>query len=264
MAVKWDLPPEPIPSWLDPLTEITEENDAPKPPLSVLIPLIIDACLALGCNIIQALGVAANVMSEIGWHSAFRGCNLGGVKIWESSVKGYIKKYGKSPKWYRARGNKTSGDPPWCYYRAYDSIEAFIAEWLLKFVPKLGSIPPAPTRGTDPYIYRKTGIAFWNNTPWFPELIQAGYKGAVTKTRPQSSILSHESLKHEVAEWWAQSRLKSTIKDPVVRAAFVIDGSWGAKSVALCKQFEQAHGLTPDGLLEPATLEKLVTATPRA
>jgi hypothetical protein len=262
MIVKWDLPPEPIPSWLDPTLEITESNDTPKPTLAEFIPMLVDLCLDLGCTLPQSVGVAANALSEVGYKLRYRGNNLMGWKLFESSAQGYLAVYGRKPKWWRSQGNKNAGDPPWCYYRAFDNIQQALAEWLRKFVPKPSAIPAAPRRGNDPYKrYRECGRAFWAGAPWFPLLIEGGYKGEVTQNRPQGSILAHESLKCEVEEWWAQNRLRQLITDPTEYTNFVVDGAWGAKSVALCKTFERAHTLPVDGKLDPATLVKIVEAT---
>ncbi len=266
MPVKWDLPPEPIPSWLDPALEVTPQNDAPKPTIDEFIPMLVDLCLELGCDLPQAVGVAANALSEVGYQLHYRGNNLGGWKIWKDSAEGYFAKYGRKPRWWRSQGNKNSGDPPWCYYRAFDSIQQFLSEWIRRFVPKPADLPPVPKRGPDPHgRYRECGRAFWAHEPWFPLLIAGGYKGEVTKARPQGSIHAHESLKCEVEEWWAQSRLRQTIPNETERAAFEVDGAWGAKSIALCRNFEKAHGLPADGKLDPITLVTLadVTTMPR-
>lgn len=263
MIVKWDLPPEPVPAWLDPALEITEENDAPKPTLEEFIPMLVDLCLGLGCDLPQAVGVAANALSEVGYKLKYRGNNLGGWKIGKDSAAGYAAKYGRKPHWWRSQGNKNAGDPPWCYYRAFENIQEFLAEWIRKFVPKPSDLPPVPQRGNDPYKrYRECGRAFWAHEPWFPLLIEGGYKGEVTKNRPQGSIHAHESLKCEVEEWWAQSRLRQLIPNATERAAFQVDGAWGGKSVALCQTFEQAHGLAADGKLDPVTLSKIAEVTP--
>lgn len=263
MTVKWDLPPEPVPSWLDPALEITEATDTPKPPIGVFIPMLTDLCLTLGCDLPQATGVAANSLSEVGFRLKYRGDNLGGWKLNEDSAKGFFQRFGRKPRWWRSQGNKSSGDPPWCYYRAFDSVQQFLAEWLRKFVPNPATLPAAPRRGPDPYArYRECGRAFWAHEPWFHLLIEGGYKGEVTKNRPQKSILAHQSLMCEVEEWWAQSRLRQTIKSTEERESFEVDGAWGKRSVALCLEFERIHHLPADGKLDPRTLATIATATP--
>lgn len=71
--------------------------------------------------------------------------NCGGWKI----TAGYVRDFkranpGASPAWWRAPGNRGSGDPPWCYYRAFPSFEAYFAEWIVHFVPRVTDPKPYP------------------------------------------------------------------------------------------------------------------------
>lgn len=258
-VVKWDLPPEPIPSWLDPSKEVTSTNDGAKPTIDVFIPGAVDSLLSLGCSMPQATEVAANTISEIGYKLKYRANNCGGWKINKDSAQGYEKKHGKKPLWWRAPGNKSSGDPPWCYYRGFESLAQFFAEWLRKFVPKPDSLPPAPAHGTDPFRYRKTGAAFWGDlqADWFAELIAAGYKGEITRAHPRNSILNHEILNNEACEWWCQSKLRQTLTDPQEKASFSVDGAWGPRSKAALVAFLKAHGLPVTEVPDVPSMEAL-------
>jgi peptidoglycan hydrolase-like protein with peptidoglycan-binding domain len=189
------------------------------------------ALFKLGLNVDQASSIAANTMSETAWGRLYRAWNLGGWKI----TKDTAFNSDRSPrKWYRAAGNKSSGDPPTCFYRAFNSIEHFFDAWLKQFVPKNAS---------DKHRYKKTAEAFWANKDWYPELIQAGYKGAVTRANPTKSIQSHKKLIEGVLTYWAQHCLGVTV-----------DGKWGPKSTAACVVFQKANDFNPTGVPDRATI----------
>ena len=249
---KWDLPPEPIPSWLDPATEITRvegTRPAKGPPFVVAV---MTACLALGCTPRQAADVTANAINETGWGGKYAGWNLGGWKIRKPYVDAYKKLHGVCPPWSRAPGNKSSGDPPWCYYRAFPSLESYLRAWMEHFVPK----------PDDPKLYpgyATAGTMFWaGEAAWFEELIVVGYKGDRTRERlvelraqhraaEHPSVKAHRSLVRDALAMWAQSKL-----------AVDVDGEWGSKSRAACAVWQRARGLEPTGELDDATLASLV------
>jgi hypothetical protein len=224
--MKWDLPLEPIPTWLDPATEVTSENfTSPQPwdgldkehATAAFLKACMRALMKLGLTTEQALEVTSNTISEVGWerHYIRESFNLGGVKIWKPFVESYkAHNDGACPKWCRAVGNKSSGDPPTCYYRVYDSLEHFFEEWIKQFIPKPGSVD-------SKHRYKKTGDAFWGELPasFFPLLIDAGYKGEVTKSNPQSSITAHAQI---------VARCKAILIQSLL--SVLPDGSWGKAS----------------------------------
>lgn len=234
---KWDLPPEPIPLWLDAASEVTAESGARPAPRGPFVVAAMEACLALGCDAKQAAGVVANSINETGWGRSYRAYNCGGWKITASYVREFKKhRPGESPAWWRAPGNKGSGDPPWCYYRAFPSFEAYFAEWIEHFVPRLD--------GAKPYArYERAGERFWADGDWFPSLIAAGYKGPVTQAHPAGAIREHDALALTALRMWAQSKL-----------AIEVDGVWGPGSRGAMRAWQKAHGLDESGQLDDATL----------
>jgi hypothetical protein len=237
---KWDLPPEPIPVWLDPAREVTEETGVRPAPRGPFVVAAMVACLALGCDAKQAAGVVANSINETGWGRSYRAYNCGGWKITARYVRDFKKaRPGESPTWWRAPGNRGSGDPPWCYYRAFPSFEAYFAEWIEHFVP--------PATGPKPYPrYQRTGERFWAGEDWFPALVAVGYKGPVTQAKPARAIREHDLLALTALRMWAQSEL-----------AVAVDGEWGPASRAAMRTWQTAHGLAASGQLDDATLRAL-------
>lgn len=255
---KWNEPPEPVPSWLDPANEVTTATDT-KPAawkamsLGELRPAFVIACYIalrnLGLTPWQAVEVLGNAVVETGWGQFFRAWNLGGWKIRKADVD-VLKAKRKKALWWRAPGNKApgatlqdykGGDPPWCYYRGFESMEAFFAEWIPKFVPKPGTVTGR---------YKKTGEAFWAKGDWFRELCLAGYKGANTQKNPDGSVASHHQITDMALTFLCQKAL-----------GVKVDGAWGPKSEAACKAAEKAHGLPETGKPSLSLLEVLtVTA----
>jgi len=253
---KWNEPPEPIPPWLDPANEVTEATDS-KPICwkTMLLPELksafVIACYtglrSLGLSPWQALEILGNAVVETGWGKFFRAWNLGGWKIHKADAKA-LKAKGQKILWWRAPGNKApgatlkdfkGGDPPWCYYRGFESMEAFFAEWLSKFVPKPGS--------TTASRYRKTGEAFWaGKSDWFRELCLAGYKGANTQKAPDASVSTHRQITEVALVFLCQKALG-------VNA----DGLWGPKSSAACRKAEKGHELAETGKPSLKLLEAL-------
>lgn len=242
MVVKWDLPPEPIPSWLDPACEVTRHNDAPKIGSTAFAPLASGILLSLGCSLFGAISVTGNSMSECANGTRYRAKNFGGWKVYEPFAREYLRTHGKPTPWWRAVGNKDRGDPPWCYYRGFESPKQFFEEWLLLFVPKPGAVGKK-------HRYKQSGELFWrDDEQWFAALIEAGYKGKVTKADPADSIYEHGLLRHSALTRWAQSRL-----------GVVADGSWGPRSNAACLAFQVAHALPATGSLDEPTARALLS-----
>jgi len=251
---KWNEPKGPPPSHLDLADEITHE-DVHRFSKDRFAVECMEACLRLGCAPKQAAGVTANVLNESAWGQACRAHNYGGWKLFKPYAAAYRKAHGKGPPWWRAPGNKApgatledhkGGDPPWCFYRAFDSLDDFLANWLLAFVPK--PAPGAPSREGkgDPATadYRLAGERFWNGrSDWFAAMVAAGYKGTRTEAHPDQAIAEYHSLAKGALTRWAQARLR--IK---------VDGIWGSESTATCRVFQTCHGLEATGALDDVTL----------
>ena len=236
---KWTGPLAPPPFWLLAGLEVTAEMEPPKLKKAVFVLKCILALIVLGCTPAQAFEIAANTMNETGWGRFYRAWNLGGWKIWKFSS---TSRDGTPRQWSRALGNKSSGDPQTCFYRAFASLEAFYAEWLLTFVPKVD--PGKKPNGR----YWKTGQQFWAGEPWFDDLIEAGYKGEVTRQNPENSIEAHESIVKTMSVYYAQHLL-----------GVDADGDWGQKSRNACSAFQLANQLKLTGELNAETTAKLFT-----
>lgn len=241
---KWTGDLQPPPFWLVPALEVTAEQEPPKMPRGEFVVACISSLLRQGLTPGQALSVAANTMNETGWGRYYRAFNLGGWKIWKFSSRNSD---GTPRRWWRALGNKSSNDPQTCFYRAFESMDQFFAEWLKTFVPKVD--PAKKPNGK----YWKTGQQFWAGEPWFDDLIAAGYKGDVTRQNPEGSIESHEQIMETLLVMWCQHLLN-----------VAVDGKWGPKSKAACAAYQQLNGLEPTGELGSKTLNALTgVAMPR-
>lgn len=231
---EWTGELQPPPFWLRPELEVTER----RPPLAKgeFLVLCMEALRSLGLSTEQALGVVANTISEVGWKLKFRAWNLGGVKINKNTC---TNPDGSPRPWWRALGHKKSGDSHTCFYRAYSSLAAYFQEWVAVFVPR------PPNRGR----YGATGARFWAGLDWFPALIAAGYKGEVTEAHPEKSVEAHASLVREIREYWAQHLL----------GGLTVDGAWGPKSRARCREWQAGRGLPETGELDAATRALLFT-----
>jgi hypothetical protein len=255
--MKWAEPPGPIPSWLRLADEVTENNDT-KPKnwaslsevnrAALYVKMCFLALRKLGLSHWHALEVLSNSCLETGWGSKFRAWNLGGWKINESEAN-FRRAQGKRALWYRAPGNKApgatledykGGDPPWCYYRAFASVDEFFELWLLRFTPKPGTV-------NSKHRYFKTGNAFWaNKEEWFYELCVSGYKGQNTAKAPQGSVNTHKSVFRRCLIILTQSALGVTP-----------DGAWGPMSSKALRERQAALGLPVTGLCSIEVLEKL-------
>jgi hypothetical protein len=245
--LKWNEPKGPPPKWLDPSREIT--HDDPKLPKNEFVVTSMEHCLALGLHPRQAAGVVGNAINESAWGQSYRGNNLYGWKVTQGAAVAYALVHdGEGILWWRAPGNKApsatlknlkGGDPPWCFYRAFESLTDSYAEWLAHFVPKPNE--PAPYGA-----YRSCGALFWSGREWFTQLCKVGYKGELTKRDPSGSVAEHRSLAQSALTYWAQSRL-----------GLVVDGKWGPMSRARCTTLQIARGLRTTGLLDDRTLEAI-------
>jgi hypothetical protein len=235
---KFAGPLAPPPKWLDPSREA---KGWVKPAIATELfePYVVDKLLGHGLDIVQALDIGANVVSEIGWTEAFSYNNAGGVKATKPWAERYEARTGQKPRWWRTHGNVGTGDSRTVFYRAYDTLDDFLAEWLATFVPKPGTV-------TAKHRYCRTGEAFWSGRPWFPLLVAAGYKGPVSAASPDGSIAAHASIMRRLTIVWAQARLGVTV-----------DAKWGPKSQAALTACVGAPAL----LTDPATLAKLAAST---
>lgn len=261
MVQKSTAPYKGPPSWLDASFELqipkrkkkSEMTDAEKQTfIAEFIKKCVIAFLANECNLTQALEGTANCIVETGWGFSVIHNNAGGWKITKQYAEGYERKHGKKPNWWKARGNVKSADSDWCFYRAFDSLDLFIKEWIEHFVPNPMNDPKYPK-------YKKAGDAFWDNDEdWFAELILAGYKGAPSRkklmdlrggSRPD---YHHDSIKghRDIFE-----KCKKIIAQMVIGAT--PDGAWGNKSKELCKKYQQIKKITETGEIDEATMKEI-------
>jgi hypothetical protein len=239
---KFTGPLAPPPKWLDPSRE-AKGWVRPSIATELFEPYVVDRLLTHDLTITQALDVGANVVSEIGWTEAFSHWNCGGVKCSLGWAKSYEARTGRKPRWFRTHGNVGTGDSRTVFYRAYESLDDFLAEWLLTFIPKPGTVG-------EGHRYKATGEAFWSGKPWFPLLVAAGYKGPKTRAKPDKSIAAHASIMRRLTVVWAQARLGVTV-----------DAKWGPKSAKALSDFAAKHGLGNASLDDEPTLATLAAHT---
>ena len=188
----------------------------------------------------QILEIVANSVVETGYYKNIPAFNFGGVKIKEAETKRLTALNGKCPLWWQKEGHIASGDEPMCYYKAYSSPEHFFKEWLETYVPK-------PSTVALTYRYQKCGDLFWKNLRWFHALIEAGYKGKVTKQNPNPSIETHETIVNKVRIMMTQKLLGLTS-----------DGMWGKASTKAFSKFQKDNRLLENGLLDEVGFNILV------
>lgn len=208
--------------------EVTERR--PELEVGAFLVACMEALITLGLTTMQAISVVAFIVSEIGWKLKFRAWNLGGVKITKRTATNAD---GSPRLWWRALGHRKSGDPHTCFYRAYVSLLAYLTEWVSHYVPR----PPNTGR------YGVTGARFHAGLDWHSTILDAGYKGPVTKENPDKTLAGLRSLVNEVSEYWAQHLL----------GGLKVDGAWGPKSRERCKAWQAEHGLPVTGELDAAT-----------
>jgi len=247
MPEKWNEPPEPAPSWLDAGFEIKESKQdtwqllPEKERKAEFIKLCVVALMKLGCSFEQAMEVTANSITETGWGYHFTAWNLGGVKITKPYADAYRKARNVCAKWWKAPGNKSSGDPPWCYYRAYPNAEEFFTEWLVRFTPKLGTVKENAR-------YFSTGKHFWGDlTLFFEALCKSGYKGSITAANPQNSVNSHKQIVHRATTILGQRLL-----------GLIPDGSIGPKTVEALQKFQAEKHLPLTATMNEGTIKALL------
>ena len=189
-----------------------KEPEEPKYSPSEFIVTSLLILKKFGLNLRESAWVVANTCGESARGQRSRGNNYGGVK----AIKGY------KGKWYQAPGHTKSGDAPICYYRVWDSIEAFYEYWVKVYIPKV--TVPGPAEKTANY--KLCGYYFWKGeyTKAFDAMIGAEYKGPMTRDIPErraGSTARHASLIEEVIVVYLQHKL-----------GVVADGKFGPKSKA--------------------------------
>jgi peptidoglycan hydrolase-like protein with peptidoglycan-binding domain len=245
---QFDGPLAPVPSWLDPADEITDQQPHTFKDRGEFSRWCIDQLLVLGIVLHRAIELAAHFALETGFggadrHAGFRGWNLGGVKAYPAWARAE-RAAGRRPRFYRAHGNVGTGDSQTVIYMAYDGPTGFFVWWIERFLPK--PKPGVAVVSGRAGNYTATGAAFWSDDDWFAEILKACYRGSVTRAHPQGSIDAQHQLVHTIRLRWAQSRL-----------GVVADGAWGPKSRAACMAFQAAHPLPATGTLDDATLAAL-------
>ncbi len=238
---KYTSPLAPVPSWLSPSAEVPPGNPVVMS-RERFVPWCVDMFVIARAPLLRAFELTACKITETAWGASIRGWNAGGVKATEAWAKTYQALTGKPAPYYRAHGNKGTGDAQTVIYRAYASPEEFFREWMAVFVPKDAS------KGSR---YRETGRLFWNDGDWFPAMLAAGYRGSVTKAKPATAIADQASLTKSARIYWAQARLPG----------LVVDGKWGPKSRDACIAFQTRHGLPVSGEINDATLLALARHT---
>ncbi len=257
---KFDGPLAPVPRWLVPSAEIPPGNPVIMKPAE-FIPWCVDQFVAAGSPLLRAFELTGCTITETGRGAAMRGFNVMGVKATPAWAMAYQRHTGKPAPFFRAHGNRGTGDSQTVIYRAYSSPKEFFSEWLATFVPK----------NTEPKSrYYKTGQLFWNDGDWFSEMVAAGYRGDVTGSivaaylkalekgeapRTPKTILDQALLTEEARIWWAQCKL----------GGITVDGKWGTKSKTMCAGFQSFHGIAVTSMPNDETvtaLARLVDASP--
>lgn len=206
------VPPEPVPSWLDPDCEVTRINDNPKLPPGEFGPLIVNLSLVQGCGLKRSCEVAANVYNESDTGRRYRANNPFGWKITRAQAEDWKREHEVPSPWYRAPGNKSSGDPPVCYYRGFPSLREAMERWFKLFVPAPGSVGKK-------HRYYQVGRVFWGTEEdWFPLLIDAGYKGERRKepARKAEAVTEHLLYCKSAEGYFVQDRLGVPVVDGIV------------------------------------------------
>jgi peptidoglycan hydrolase-like protein with peptidoglycan-binding domain len=168
---------------------------------------MVNIALDLGCTLRGACGYAANTYNESNTGRAYRAFNPFGWKVTKGQAEAHQKKHGVPTAWFRAPGNKSSGDGPVCYYFGFPSFKEATERWLQLFAPKPGTVGPS-------HRYYLTGRAFWAEEDWFSLLIDAGYKGTKTQTIPErkaGSIREHLLYCRSAETYFVQDRLGCTV-----------------------------------------------------
>jgi peptidoglycan hydrolase-like protein with peptidoglycan-binding domain len=256
-----------LPSWLDPLQEVTKINqpkwflDLERPKRDAVFYLwVIDSFQAAAkengysLNPEQLIEIAANAAVETGHGQKWNGNNWGGVKVNKKYVDDYKIKNGTSPKWFKSEGHVASGDEDIVYYVYFETPNEYATYWLNKFVPIDYKKEEFDTDSSKKSRYYKTAKAFWErykekNSHWFYELCVSGYKGEVTKKTPEPSVDTLFKCKTRVEIMVSQLIL---LLSP--------DGNWGPKSKQACLEFQKKMNINPTGELTYETINKLINS----
>jgi hypothetical protein len=171
------------PAWLDPARQETRHDDPKMSPKDFTVASL-RALRSSTQNVFRACEVVANSLNETGNGQHYAYWNLGGWKYTRDFANAH-----PNETYWTARGNIRSGDSPIVVYRVFPSLQAFYDAWMRTFVPRDG-------HGR----YAETGRRFWADDPsWFAAMIEAGYKGPVTRAHPAGPIREHDSLSRTAA-----------------------------------------------------------------
>jgi hypothetical protein len=143
----------------------------------------------------QALEIVAHLVTESAWFQRDMGFNPAGWKANETWANNYRAHHHNGPPWWRREGHSASGDPEWCFYRAFASYGEFLDQWMPVYCPRPGSDPRAR--------YAHAGGWFWLHDAmgWFAAILAAGYRGPDTQAHPEHSLDEHASILRTIGPW---------------------------------------------------------------
>lgn len=239
----------PIPVWLDPSHEVLARHE--QETRAEWLERTADDLLALGVPPAGVFGITSHLGVETGDGRLYRAWNMGGVKARQSWAQAVQARTGEPPYWYRAAGNLGSGDPQCVYYRGYPSRSAFLESWLRSYVPRPAQGAPEPPQATSRPNYQRTGWLFWHNDPaWFPELLEQGYRGEVTRANPTPSIYTWSAKAADHRVRWVQGKLKHGAT-----------GTWSAEDRAAALAVQRRAGIAQTGEPDDATVIALARSS---
>jgi hypothetical protein len=199
----------------------------------------------------QAVILTANSYLETGAGATVSGHNYGGIKAKPKNLTGR--------QWCRAVGHVNSGDPPEVYYLVLASVDDYAKLSLETYAPKpvpsdLDKWPTVPTTSGD---YRPAGLSFWrvgNRSPfeWYDKIVEAGYKGEVTKTDPARRASSNRqfiTVTDTVRRYYRDPLMSSDLRNLQSALKLLgyytgpIDGVIGTNSIIALKNFEKSAWL---------------------
>lgn len=225
----------------------------------------------LGCDEEQAIHFVANSYVECAAGAAIRGKNIQGVKANANNIKGR--------QFFRAPGHVKSGDAEWVLYLIFPTVEESMRFGINRYAPK-----PKPGDQWDDTMcktadYRAAGLCFHRVAgrpirQWFPFLIDAEYKGDLTKNIPErraQSIATFMSLVDTVRTIYRRPFCGSPLSTQTILAHLgyykgKLDGEIGPQSREAIEAAQRAEGLPQtgamDAMLGDALLRRLLKTLP--
>lgn len=158
--------------------------------------------LSLGLPAQLAFEVTAHLAKETGFGRYYQGNNFGGWKTTADWARAFERRFGRPAPWWRAEGHLASGDQPTVFYRAYPSIEAFLLDWIDRFIPRPGTAPGAK--------YEETGRLAWSGGNWYRELMLQGYSGPNREADPDPAVEQLAGLARQARALYGQYKLGRT------------------------------------------------------